>query len=706
MAVRELTFAITKPGTLSASGVFENRRFGNTLHKTGKLKMRFKTGLGLVSTTVLAMAISHQARAQAVDYGGLESMFGEAVTTSATGSPQKASQAPANLEIITADQIRQSGATDIPGILRFAAGIDVRSNSALASDVSIRGNSQEFNPRVLVLINGRQVYLDDYGYTAWQTLPVELSEIRQIEIVKGPASALFGFNAASGVINIITYDPLFDKVNTATIGYGTDGTILGSVVATGQVAGKGGLRISLGGIKTNEYSTLGHDVATLNTTAPRDGNLNIRGEWKPTAKTEITAEVTDSQANSLSYTVLDNMGRNIYRTDSALLGFSADTDYGLATVQGYVNTAVDKFASAGLAGRVENQIAVLQANDLVKIGDSNAVRAGLEYRDNREWSNLLNGSTGYQDYAASLMWTWQITPELSLTNAGRIDRLDLNRETPLVQPNKYTLGQFQSATVTAPSFNSGLVYQPTDNDTFRLLLGRGVQAPSLIDYGLQVGQQAGPTRVVFSGSPDLNASTTTNYELDYDRIVPALQSTLRTAVYYEVNRDLLASPTGTPSSYANGVVSAYSQNIGSDTVAGAEIGLTGSNPAGMRWNLSYSLASVHQKLISAPPVIPYNFNNATPVSAVDFGVGYSWNKFEADLQGKWQSSYTDYASGAFGYAPVHIANYVTLNARIGYSVTPHLTVALAGSQLASNSLNETAGLPVDRRALLTATYGF
>ena len=65
-------------------------------------------------------------------------------------------------------------------------------------------------PRLLVLINGRQVYLDDYGRTAWQTLPVQIDEIRQIEVVKGPNSALFGFNAMGGVINIITFDPLAD----------------------------------------------------------------------------------------------------------------------------------------------------------------------------------------------------------------------------------------------------------------------------------------------------------------------------------------------------------------------------------------------------------------------------------------------------------------------------------------------------------------
>ena len=65
-------------------------------------------------------------RAQAVNYGALEELFGQPVTTSVTGKPQLASQVPGDLVIITHDQIRQSGATDIPSILQFVTGIDVR----------------------------------------------------------------------------------------------------------------------------------------------------------------------------------------------------------------------------------------------------------------------------------------------------------------------------------------------------------------------------------------------------------------------------------------------------------------------------------------------------------------------------------------------------------------------------------------------------
>jgi len=186
------------------------------------------------------------ASAQGVDYTNLEQMFGEPITTSVTGKPQRASEVPGDLTIITQDEIRRSGATNIPDILQFVPGIDVRHYGLGQAEVSIRGYNSPLNPRLLVLVDGRQVYSDDYGRVAWNALPVQLLEIRQIEVIKGPNSALFGFNAASGVINIITFDPLLDKVEAATIQGGTRSFGEVSAVGTGHIGDTAGVRISAG----------------------------------------------------------------------------------------------------------------------------------------------------------------------------------------------------------------------------------------------------------------------------------------------------------------------------------------------------------------------------------------------------------------------------------------------------------------------------
>ncbi|HKJ73866.1 MAG TPA: TonB-dependent receptor plug domain-containing protein, partial [Alphaproteobacteria bacterium] len=184
------------------------------------------------------------AMAQSMDYGALEEIFREPVTTSVTGSPQRASDVPATMEIVTQAEIRRSGAKDIPGVLKHVAGVDILRWTADSVDVSVRGYNEAFSSRLLVLINGRQVYADHFGYTPWSLLPVELGAIRQIEVVKGPNSALFGFNAVGGVINIVTYNPLHDDGARVAVTGGTQDHLQGSGVATLKLGDIGGVMIS------------------------------------------------------------------------------------------------------------------------------------------------------------------------------------------------------------------------------------------------------------------------------------------------------------------------------------------------------------------------------------------------------------------------------------------------------------------------------
>lgn len=122
----------------------------------------FVNRLTLLGTACLALLLRPgTAPAQSIDYGASEALFGEPVTASATGKPQRVSDVPANMEIITAEQIRRSGADNLPDILRFVPGLDVRRYGFAAADIGVRGYARPSNPRLLVLINGQQAYLDD-----------------------------------------------------------------------------------------------------------------------------------------------------------------------------------------------------------------------------------------------------------------------------------------------------------------------------------------------------------------------------------------------------------------------------------------------------------------------------------------------------------------------------------------------------------------
>ena len=84
---------------------------------------------------------------------------------------QKVSEAPVSTVVITEEEIRESGATSLPDLLRFVPGIDVMTTTLTNFDVSARGMNEISANTMLVLIDGRSVYSDFYGVVRWATLP-------------------------------------------------------------------------------------------------------------------------------------------------------------------------------------------------------------------------------------------------------------------------------------------------------------------------------------------------------------------------------------------------------------------------------------------------------------------------------------------------------------------------------------------------------
>lgn len=133
-------------------------------------------------------------------------LYGDEETISiATGSVQPISRAPAVATVITAQDIKEMGATDVDKVLEAVPGLHVSRNTFANAPIYIfRGVYSEFNPQVLMLINGISVnnlFQGDRGLI-WGGMPVEA--ISRIEIIRGPGSALYGADAFAGVINIIT----------------------------------------------------------------------------------------------------------------------------------------------------------------------------------------------------------------------------------------------------------------------------------------------------------------------------------------------------------------------------------------------------------------------------------------------------------------------------------------------------------------------
>jgi iron complex outermembrane receptor protein len=165
------------------------------------------------------------------------------VTASRVG--QDPLDSPSTLTVLTAEDIRLSAATSLPDVLRRVVGVDVMSLASGQQDVSIRGFNRELSNKVLILIDGRSTYLDYLGATLWATLPITLDEIERIEVIRGPGSAVYGANAVTGVINIITKTPGENAETIFRGSGGTNGYGQGSVF-TNQRVGRTSFRLSGG----------------------------------------------------------------------------------------------------------------------------------------------------------------------------------------------------------------------------------------------------------------------------------------------------------------------------------------------------------------------------------------------------------------------------------------------------------------------------
>jgi iron complex outermembrane receptor protein len=124
--------------------------------------------------------------------------------TSVAKKPQRLANVAAAVFVISAEDIRLSGATSIPEALRLAPGIDATRISGNRWAVSVRGSADLYANKLLVMVDGRNAYNPAFSGVAWQDFQFPLEDIERIEVIRGPAAAVWGNNGVNGVINIIT----------------------------------------------------------------------------------------------------------------------------------------------------------------------------------------------------------------------------------------------------------------------------------------------------------------------------------------------------------------------------------------------------------------------------------------------------------------------------------------------------------------------
>jgi iron complex outermembrane receptor protein len=130
--------------------------------------------------------------------------LGSLEVTSASRRQRKLAESANAVFVITREDIRRSGATTLPDVLRLAPGLHVARIDANKWAVGVRGFNDRWSNKLLVLVDGRSIYTPLFSGVFWEVEDLPLEDVDRIEVIRGPGATLWGANAVNGVINIIT----------------------------------------------------------------------------------------------------------------------------------------------------------------------------------------------------------------------------------------------------------------------------------------------------------------------------------------------------------------------------------------------------------------------------------------------------------------------------------------------------------------------
>ena len=205
---------------------------------------------------------------------------------SAAMKNQKLRDTASAVYILDQDDIRRSGATSIPDLLRVVPGVQVARIGANGWSVSVRGGAvaDESNSQLLVLLDGVSIVTPLFNGVFWEAYNLPLDVIERVEVIRGPGAAVWGNRAENGVINIITKNASKPSVTTVSVGGGNEHQISTYVRQGVKVGNASGVNVS---VKYDRQD----DSVDLDGNRLKDGgdivSLTSRGDLKVDDKTSL-----------------------------------------------------------------------------------------------------------------------------------------------------------------------------------------------------------------------------------------------------------------------------------------------------------------------------------------------------------------------------------------------------------------------------------
>jgi len=515
---------------------------------------------------------------------------------------QPISQAPSEVFVITDEDIRHSGAIDIPTLLRRIPGMEVMQTSGADFNVSVRGDNQTSANKLLVMVDGRSIYIDVQGTVNWKLLPVTLPEIRRIEVLKGPASAVWGFNAFDGVINIITKSPEEIKGTTLQFGGGSYGTIMASAIQAGTVD-KFGYRLSVG---HNQNASWNNSSAL----AFRDNLFNVLTEYALSAQSKIkvsgglvdsnasnptvSQDVTISQKPSQGYANIE-----YERTDFFVRAFwnhytsPSNVSFQPPLAPFLTYTAGDGSPTSSFEANTYN----IDMQQTLEILPGNHLIYGVNYRLNTLSSNAITQYTTENRLGFFVQDEWKVATPFTVVAGVR-----------------YDLDTFINPTI---SPRVSLFYAPSSDHTFRLSGSVAYRPPTMLEKKADAIVTTNPplplVPTTIAGGQDLSPEQIISYDLGYQGWYWRHRVRVRADGFYNHISDLISVRNQSPT------LAVYTNDTGSADIYGGEFGVELLATKWLTGFANYSYQDIHQTFTG-------RVQRAGP-----------HNKFNVGLRGEWDN---------------------------------------------------------------------
>lgn len=434
--------------------------------------------------------------------------IGEVVVVSASKVESTLINAPATMTVLPGATLAASPAQNYGDLLRSVPGMNVVQLSARDINLTSRQATGTLATSQLTLLDGRSIYLDFYGLILWDFVPTNPSDIKQIEVVRGPASAVWGANALTGVVNIITKSPretpgathvtfnagFFDRDAGSTKGKGV-GAMYGANVSTSQVPNdRWSYRISAGYFNSDPYPRPVGQIPIV--TDPRD----------PTGKTTVGGAPYPADTTGALGTAFQNSGTSQpkfdARIDQELNGARVTYAAGVAGTEGTIYTGTGPFdiqpGSVMAYGKMNYSRGAFKFNVFTNLVDAEAPNLliadptgkpiQLNFKTQTVDVELRHATVIGSRHALNYGGNYRRNNfDITLTPAAK-DRNELGgyfQDEIFVNPFRFSLGARvdKFGNIEDPVFSPRLaaIYQPTRDQSLRVSFNRAFRSPSSIN---------------------------------------------------------------------------------------------------------------------------------------------------------------------------------------------------------------------------------